>query len=104
MKKMMRWCVVLLSFLLLASLLFGSFPVFAATAYSPTSDSDEHPWDFLKHAYRVEVLVVTTDYVLFAVWYTKEQTQPTLVRIDLRSESSSGSNKTRAKNSYIFTE
>lgn len=102
--KMMRWFLKLVSLLLLVCFLIGPAPARAATAYSPINPCDEHPWDFLKYAYKVEVLVVTTDYVLLAVWYTREQTQPTIIRIELGSESASGNNKTRAKNSYIFTE
>jgi len=102
--KMMRWLVGLISLFLLVCLLIVSPPVYAATAYSPLTDCDEHPWDFLKHAYKVEILVVTTDYILVAVWYTSEQVQPTLIRIDLRGESAAGNNKSRAKNSFIFTD
>ncbi|MGH8004460.1 MAG: hypothetical protein ACRECJ_07030 [Limisphaerales bacterium] len=95
----------LVSLFLLVCLLTGSPPVRAATANSPLNNNcEEHPWDLLKYAYKVEVLVVTTDYVLLAVWYTREQVQPTIIRIDLRSESASGSSKVRAKNSYMFTE
>lgn len=80
-------------------------PVRAATASSPSSsDCDEHPWDFLKHAYKVEVLTITPDYVVVAVWYTKEQVLPDIIRIDLQTDSVSGTKKTRAKNSFIFTE
>ena len=101
--KMIRWFLGFVSLLILVCLLIFSPPIRAATAYSPLTDCDEHPWDFLKYAYKVEVLVVSADYVLFAVWYTKEQIQPTIIRVDLRSESA-GNGKTRAKSSYIFTE
>ncbi len=100
----MRWFLGLLGLFLLIGFLFGSPPIYAATAYSPANDCDEHPWDFLKYAYKVEVLAITTDYILVAVWYTKEQVQPTLIRIVLRGESAVGNGKGRAKNSFIFTD
>lgn len=57
----------------------------AGTATSlNTSSCDEHPWDPLKGAYKVEILLVTEDYILLAVWYTKEQAQPDIVYINLR--------------------
>ncbi len=101
---MMRWFLGFTSLLLIACLLIGSPPVRAATVSSPLNDIDEHPWDFLKHAYRVEILVITSNYILFAVWYSREQVQPTIIRVDLQRETASGSSKSRAKNSFIFTE
>ncbi len=76
----------------------------ASTAVSPTSSCDEHPWDKIKDAYRVEFLVITDEYVVVAVWYTKEQVQPVIIRIELRSNSVSENQKTHAKKSFIFTE
>ena len=102
---MMRWFLGIFILSLAVLLVVGSPPVRAATAISPPSlDCDEHPWDFLKYAYKVEILVVTSDYILLAVWYTKEQATPVIIRVDLRSESASGSGKLRAKNSFIFIE
>ncbi len=102
---MMRWFLGLVSLFLVFFLVIGSLPVRAAPSVSPTSPNcDEHPWDFLKYAYKVEILVATSDYVLFAVWYTREQVTPVIIRVDLSSDSASGSRKSRAKNSFIFIE
>ncbi len=37
---------------------------------------DEHPWDLLKRAYRYEILQVTDEYVIVAVWFDEEQVEP----------------------------
>jgi len=100
---MMRWFVGIVILSLAVLFVVGSPPVRAATAISPpSSDCDEHPWDFLKYAYKVEILVVTSDYVLLAVWYTKEQATPVIIRVDLRSKPDSGSQKTGTQNTFIF--
>jgi hypothetical protein len=57
----------------------------AAAFSSPPSGCDEHPWDLLKNAYKVQILFVTDDYLVVAVWYTKEQIQPLIIRVTLVS-------------------
>ncbi len=102
---MMRWFLWLVSLFLVILLLIGSPPIRAATLVSPaSSDCDEHPWDFIKNAYRVEVLVVTTDYILLAVWYTKDQAQPVILRVNLQIPSTSRNEKKIATGSFIFIE
>lgn len=102
---MMRWFLWSVSLFLVILLLIGSPPIRAATSVSPaSSDCDEHPWDFLKNAYKVEIIVVTTDYILLAVWYTKDQAQPVIIRVDLQVPSASGNEKKVTKGSFIFIE
>ncbi len=102
---MTRWVLGIIGLFLAVLLIVATPPIRAATTNSPPSaDCEEHPWDRLKNAYRVEIVIITNDYVVFAVWYTKEQAQPTLVRIDLRRESSSTSKKSQTRSMFIFTE
>jgi len=37
---------------------------------------DEHPWDILSRAYKYQILQVTDDYVIVAVWFDEEQVEP----------------------------
>ena len=98
--KMMRRFVGIVALLLVYLFLLGTPPLRAAATSSPTTSSDEHPWDKLKNAYRIQILVITEDYLLLAVWYTKDQVQPVLVRLELRSSDRISGSKT----AYIFSD
>ena len=98
--KMMRWLVGIVALLLVYLFLLGTPPLRAAAASSPTASCDEHPWDKLANAYRIQILIITEDYLLLAVWYTKDQVQPVLLRIELRPPDRISGSKT----SYIFSD
>jgi hypothetical protein len=91
--KMMRWLVGVFIFLLIVTFFHGPPSSQAAVVSNPTC-TDEHPWDRLKNAYRIEVLIMTQQYLLLAVWYTRDQIQPVLVRIELTSSDRISSHKT----------
>lgn len=97
---MMHRFVGIVALLLVYLFLLGTPPLGAAAASSPTTCSDEHPWDKLKNAYRIQILVITEDYLLLAVWYTRDQVQPVLVRLELRSSDRTSGSKT----AYIFSD
>ena len=98
--KMMRWLAGIVILLLVYLFLLGTPPLRAAAAYCPTTSSDEHPWDKLTNAYRIQILIITEDYILLAVWYTKDQVQPVIIRIQLRPPDRISGSKT----SYIFSD
>lgn len=64
-----------------------------------TSTCDEHPWDKIKSAYRVQFLIITDEYVLVAVWYTREQFYPVILRID-----SAEQKRARPKSTFILAD
>lgn len=97
---MMRWFLGVVALLLVVFLAIGSPPVRASTAVSPISGCDEHPWDKIRNAYRVQFLVITPEYILVAVWYTRDQIYPVIIRIDTTSPN----RKVRLKNTFIFTD
>jgi len=83
---MMRWFFGCVFFLAVLFLLLGTAPLRAATASGTPSGCDEHPWDRLKDAYRVQILAITDEYILLAVWYTKDQINPVFIRIEYNSQ------------------
>lgn len=80
-----RWVLRTIILLTLVFFLVGTSLLQAAALSSPPGSCDEHPWDLLKKAYKIQVLVITEDYMLVAVWYTKDQIQPVIIRISLVS-------------------
>lgn len=103
---MTRWLLALLALFFVVFLLIGTPPARAVTAkYSAATDGDEHPWDIFKSAYRVQILAVTEDYILVAVWYTKDQVVPTILRINVSwGDRSSSVQRERTKSLYILTD
>lgn len=97
---MMRWLLGMVALFLVVFFAIGSPPVRAGTAVSSTFGCDEHPWDKIRNAFRVQFLVITPEYVLVAVWYNREQIYPVIMRIDITSLHQN----VRLKNTFIFTD
>ena len=61
---------------------------------SPNITCDEHPWDVLKGAYKYEILQVTDDYVIVAVWFDEKQVEPIIFQFKRKAfENPSSSSK-----------
>ncbi|MCI0329742.1 MAG: hypothetical protein L0196_02150 [candidate division Zixibacteria bacterium] len=100
--KMMRWFLGIIILLGVVFFLLGTEPTRAATA-SPTPTGDEHPWDKVKGAYRVEVVLVTDEYMLLAVWYTKDQVYPVLIWVKYQSQQAVATLKSGPSSKKSFT-
>ena len=83
--KIVRWFLGIVFLSVGVFLFLGTAPSRAATAFSTPTGCDEHPWDKLIDAYRVQVLIVTDEYILLAVWYTKDQVNPVLIWVKYQS-------------------
>lgn len=96
-KKVFKRAGAVLAWLLLCVFLAGSLAARSnrgSGSLSKYSALDEHPWDILRGAVKIELVAAGDDYVILRVWFSWSE-EPVIIRID-RSYFGSG-NQNRVK-------
>ena len=85
MKNFVKWMAGGIAALLLCAVLSGpalSKSKSRSSGRTASTTLDEHPWDVLKRAVKIQVLAVTDEEVILLVWFNLED-PPVIIKLNL---------------------